>query len=75
MKSSLLTLTVISSFVLSGCFRSGSSEGCTSCSPDNLMEQPVEEMMVTEERETEPMVVGENMPVTAENVFETENEK
>lgn len=36
MKSSLLTLVVVSSLALtlSGCFKSGSHEGCSTCSDD-----------------------------------------
>lgn len=66
MKSSLLSLIVASAVTLSGCFKSGSHEGCSTCSDDTTTSAmqcsgetciPALDNTVSEE-----MLVEENMP-------------
>ncbi len=67
MKSSLLALIVVSSLVLSGCFKNSSHDGCSSCSDDVASEQvhcaacPTD--MIAPE---EVVVVEENTPESVE---------
>ncbi len=66
MKSSLLTLIVVSSLVLSGCFKNSSHEGCSSCSDDVTSEQVHCAACPTDMIASEEVVVEENAPESAE---------